>query len=160
MADLNIDKLMKECIIEIIKDKNINQNLEITWKALTRQMFKNYPAIFVYQEVENALKESSDEEYNHLKFPKKFFDENWKSYKKIKIPKGSTIIDVARSFGLEVKGNKAICPFHEDTSPSLSFNSEKNIFHCFGCGKKGNIITFYALMKKIKREDGNKQKRI
>lgn len=34
---------------------------------------------------------------------------------------------------------KALCPFHEDTIPSLSINEEKGVYHCHGCGKSGKI---------------------
>ena len=36
------------------------------------------------------------------------------------------------------------CPFpdHEDKNPSFSVNKEKKIFHCFGCGKSGDPISF------------------
>lgn len=38
---------------------------------------------------------------------------------------------------------KALCPFHEDTEPSLSVNLKSGKFLCFGCGEKGDIFTFY-----------------
>lgn len=34
------------------------------------------------------------------------------------------------------------CPFHEERSPSFSVSQEKGVYHCFGCGKSGNIFTF------------------
>lgn len=37
---------------------------------------------------------------------------------------------------------KGLCPFHEEKTPSFSVTKEKQIFHCFGCGKGGNVITF------------------
>ena len=37
---------------------------------------------------------------------------------------------------------KALCPFHDDQNPSLKINAEKNIFHCFACEAKGNILEF------------------
>jgi DNA primase len=37
---------------------------------------------------------------------------------------------------------KALCPFHEDTKPSLKINTAKNIYHCFACGAKGNVLEF------------------
>lgn len=39
---------------------------------------------------------------------------------------------------------KALCPFHEDTKPSLSVNVGDNVFNCFGCGAKGDVIDFVA----------------
>lgn len=42
-----------------------------------------------------------------------------------------------------------ICPFHNEKSPSLSVSPEKQIFHCFGCGVGGNVITFIRKMEDI-----------
>ena len=41
---------------------------------------------------------------------------------------------------------KALCPFHEDTRPSLKVNTAENIFHCFACEARGNVLQFVAQM--------------
>ncbi len=54
-------------------------------------------------------------------------------------------IDVVSEY-LELKKSgknyMALCPFHPDKTPSLSFDPERGLFHCFGCGKSGNLIQF------------------
>ena len=47
---------------------------------------------------------------------------------------------VAERLGLQVSRHKALCPFHDDTHPSLSFYTRKNTYHCFVCGAHGGVI--------------------
>ena len=46
---------------------------------------------------------------------------------------------VAQRLGLTVKRHKALCPFHDDHTPSLTF--KKNKFRCWSCGASGDAIS-------------------
>ena len=47
---------------------------------------------------------------------------------------------VAERLGLRVTRHKALCPFHDDRHPSLSFRVSKNTYRCFVCGASGGTI--------------------
>lgn len=51
---------------------------------------------------------------------------------------------IARRLNVQRKGREfiAICPFHNDTKPSLTINDEKGFYHCFACGAHGTAIDF------------------
>ena len=53
---------------------------------------------------------------------------------------------ISQYIPIEKKGRNftAVCPFHEDTNPSLSISEEKQIFKCFVCGVGGNVFTFVS----------------
>ena len=41
------------------------------------------------------------------------------------------------------------CPFHDDRNPSLAVYTETNTFHCFGCFKHGDVITFLREIEQL-----------
>lgn len=62
------------------------------------------------------------------------------------------IVDVVGSY-LELKKNganyKCVCPFHNDTSPSLVVSPSKQIYHCFACGAGGDSLKFVMEYEKL-----------
>ena len=55
------------------------------------------------------------------------------------------IVEVIGSyFPLKRMGSmfKALCPFHQERSPSFSVNPQRQIFKCFGCGAGGSVFRF------------------
>jgi len=44
---------------------------------------------------------------------------------------------------------KGLCPFHNEKTPSFVVSSTKQIFHCFGCHKGGNVFSFLMEYKRI-----------
>ena len=47
---------------------------------------------------------------------------------------------VAQRLGITVKHHKALCPFHDDHTPSMTFKGHK--FKCWSCGESGDSISF------------------
>ena len=55
------------------------------------------------------------------------------------------IVDIlSRKLNVTKKGKNywACCPFHQEKTPSFSINEQDQYYHCFGCGKSGDVITF------------------
>ena len=56
----------------------------------------------------------------------------------------ANIIDIASQYTtLRQRGKKhvGLCPFHSEKGPSFTVDSEKQLFHCFGCGIGGDVFT-------------------
>jgi DNA primase len=45
--------------------------------------------------------------------------------------------------------HRALCPFHEERTPSFYVSPAKGLFHCFGCGVGGDVFEFVKLMERV-----------
>lgn len=72
-----------------------------------------------------------------MAFPESFITE---------LAERSDIVDVVSSYvRLSRKSGSnlfGLCPFHSEKTPSFSVSPDKQIYHCFGCGKGGGVINF------------------
>ncbi len=67
------------------------------------------------------------------------------------------ILELVQELGLQVvasgKNYKALCPFHNDHSPSLSISLDKNIAVCMSCKGGGAPFNFYKQFKKLETKE-------
>ena len=48
---------------------------------------------------------------------------------------------------------KGLCPFHQEKTPSFVVFPESGNFHCFGCGRGGDVFTFYMGVEHVEFRD-------
>lgn len=64
----------------------------------------------------------------------------------------ANIVDVISKYiPVSKKGRNhvAVCPFHNDTNPSMQISEDKQIYKCFACGAGGNVFTFVEEFEKV-----------
>ena len=65
--------------------------------------------------------------------------------KKNQILENSDIVAIIGDYvDLKKSGNsyKGLCPFHNEKTPSFTVDDKKQLFHCFGCGEGGDVVSF------------------
>ena len=67
------------------------------------------------------------------------------------------IVDVVGSYVALTKRSGSnlfgLCPFHSEKTPSFSVSPDKQIYHCFGCGKGGSVINFIMEIENLSFPD-------
>ncbi|MDR1997018.1 MAG: DNA primase [Candidatus Margulisbacteria bacterium] len=73
-----------------------------------------------------------------------------KTIEEIKL-KSDIVAVVGRYVALKKRGRNylGLCPFHKEKTPSFTVSPEKSLFHCFGCGKSGNVFAFIREMEQV-----------
>src|SRR5215213_2497224 len=68
----------------------------------------------------------------------------------------SEIVDLVSNYvQLKKTGRsyKGLCPFHQEKTPSFVVFPESGNFHCFGCGRGGDVFTFYMGVEHVEFRD-------
>lgn len=110
------------------------------------------PNIFIAKENLTAKHVISDLEFNRLmpNFSHSNIDEA------IRTP--NAFFKVLDYYGIQVdfisnnRDCRICCMFHDDNKPSLSIDINRNLYHCFGCGAKGNIYSFIRCLENLPSE--------
>ena len=77
------------------------------------------------------------------KIPEEFIEE---------VRQKTNIVDIIEPYVQLKKAGRnlfGLCPFHEERTPSFSVSEEKQIFHCFSCGRGGNVFKFLMEMENL-----------
>jgi len=173
---------LREYIDKVISIEFTERDLHSQLKKYIQQALKEFDVWYVMDILEKAIeKKAIGDEHYYDDFDLEVLKDVEKETKKRviaeNIKKGSgltakivqkiSILQVAREYGFEVRGNKAVCLFHADKDPSLSLDDSRGLFNCFGCNKKGNIVDFIhecervGLKRRVKSEEQkNDNKRI
>lgn len=131
MADIFVDRIVN------------NHEVERHWFETTKDLILLNGFTKMFDKFLDAHVEVADYWWAKNNYPKRIFEGK----------ANLKITEIADRFGLEPKKSKMrLCPFHKDTNLSLSLSDEKGVFNCFGCGVKGNIITFNAMLKGVNHD--------
>jgi DNA primase len=68
---------------------------------------------------------------------------------KRQVPIDQLISDYLPSVQRHGRTIKALCPFHEEKTPSFHINPEFGFYHCFGCNAHGDVIKFVQEFEKV-----------
>ena len=71
---------------------------------------------------------------------------------KQEIRNANDIVDVISQYVILKRSGKnfmGLCPFHKEKSPSFSVSPDRQYYHCFGCGKGGDVFNFIMEIEKL-----------
>ena len=69
-----------------------------------------------------------------------------------RVKAASDIVDVVGGYlALRTAGKtfKAVCPFHDDSRPSLDVDPQRQRYRCWACGKYGDVISFVQEIERV-----------
>jgi len=68
------------------------------------------------------------------------------------IKMNNDIVDIISQYVILKRSGRnflGLCPFHKEKTPSFSVSPDKQIFHCFGCGVGGDVISFVCKLENV-----------
>ena len=68
------------------------------------------------------------------------------------IKSNNDIVDIISQYVILKRSGRnflGLCPFHKEKTPSFSVSADKQIFHCFGCGIGGDVISFICKIDNV-----------
>jgi DNA primase len=70
-----------------------------------------------------------------------------------RVQDANDIVSVVESYNIPLRRSGsnfvALCPFHEEKTPSFNVNPRYQAFRCFGCGVKGGVFQFVQMMERV-----------
>src|SRR5690554_3087617 len=76
-------------------------------------------------------------------FPEEWIDE---------VVSRNDIVDVVSDYVVlkpSGRGYFGLCPFHNEKTASFHVSPERQIYHCFGCGEGGNVVSFIMAIERM-----------
>ena len=110
------------------------------------------PLRFNSYQKEQSYASANDSQLNCKRQGCRFFGRKMDQNLIDQIRRANDIVDVIQGYiPLKRVGSnyRGLCPFHNDSRPSLYVSQSKQIFKCFACGKAGNVIGFVADFEKL-----------
>ena len=78
--------------------------------------------------------------------------EQWEQPDREAVIRDNPLLEYCQRHGLRLKRDgaanryKCLCPLRHEKTPSFTIFADQGRFHCFGCGRKGNVIDLHAAL--------------
>jgi CHC2 zinc finger len=81
--------------------------------------------------------------------------EQWEQPDREAVIRDNPLLEYGQRHGLQLRRDgaadryKCLCPLHREKTPSFTIFADQGRFHCFGCGRNGNVIDLHAALKGV-----------
>jgi len=137
----------KKDIKDTVKELEDKMAPEHQW--FCREIIKNfYEPVKLLAEANKQTRDSG----GHFPIDRRLF----KTGRIVGSGRQKNMVEVAEAYGVQLRKVGAVyrglCPLHSERTPSLAVYQGSNRFVCFGCGAKGDAISFVQLIKNARSE--------